>query len=345
MRKKRVLRFSQLLTQEQNMDTFPSLISFQSEVDDLISLTVHVDQNQDTVWLNLNQMAALFQRDKSVISRHLKKIFEAQELEKSSAVAFFATTAADEKTYTVEYFNLDAILAVGYRVNSKRGAEFRRWASEVLKSFLLKGYTHNKERLFKTGFSDISRSLDLLKQTLLSHGYGDDIGHAALDIIRNYTKSWLLLNAYDENRLEYIQKYPEHDERLNFEFFIQSVQQMKEDLIQKNEASRLFGALRENAFAQILGSIHQTFGGNLLYPSVYERAAHLFYFVIKDHPFVDGNKRIGSFFLLLYLSVYSLDLSHITNESLIALALLVAQSQPSDKEIIIKLVLNLITKD
>ncbi|MBW8308304.1 MAG: type II toxin-antitoxin system death-on-curing family toxin [Candidatus Paracaedibacteraceae bacterium] len=323
---------------QQNFVTF-------SSSDNLISLSVHLDTQAETVWLNLNQLSELFGRDKSVISRHLKKIFETVELERDSVVAFFATTAADGKTYTVEYFNLDVILSVGYRVNSKRGIEFRRWASALLKEYLIKGYAFNQERLSTIGIQEISRSLDLLKQSLLTHGYKDAIGHATIDIIRSYSKSWSLLKAFDENRLSYQSKSQPYEFKFTTEFCLTSIAQLKQDLIEQKEASSLFGIQRDQGLDQILGSIHQTFSDQFLYPSVYERAAHLFYFTLKDHPFVDGNKRIGSFLLLLYLSAYNIGLSPITNEALVAMALLVAQSNPNDKNIIIKLILNLITQD
>ena len=319
-------------------------ITFTSS-DNLTSLSVQLDASAETVWLSLNQIAELFSRDKSVISRHLKKVFEEEEIDRNSVVAKNATTALDGKTYEVEYFNLDAILSVGYRVNSKRGTEFRRWTSQILKDYLVKGYAHNNENLLKSGLTDVSRSLDILKQSLFVHGYTDDVGHAAIDLIRSYSKSWLLLNAFDENRLTYTNKNNNYQTSFTEDFCLHNILQIKNELMSQREASSLFGNQREHGLAQILGGIHQTFGGDLLYPSIYERAANLFYFTLKDHPFVDGNKRIGSFFLLLYLSVHNIQLSHITNESLVALALLVAQSNPADKDIIIKLILNLIVKD
>lgn len=321
-----------------------NLITFTSS-DNKTSLSVQLDANAETVWLSLNQLSDLFERDKSVISRHLKKIFKEEELDRKSAVAFFATTAWDEKTYNVEYFNLDAILSVGYRVNSKRGAEFRRWVSQILKDYLVKGYSHNQDQLLKTGLTDVYRSLEILKKTLLAYGYTDDIWHAAIDLIRSYTKSWLLLNAFDENRLTYTNKNKTYQDTFTEEVCLQSISHLKQELMDQQEASQLFGIQQEHGLSQILGGIHQTFSGEFLYPSVYERAAHMFYFTLKDHPFVDGNKRIGSFLLLLYLSAHKVQLSNITNESLVALALLVAQSNPTDKDIIIKLVINLISQD
>jgi len=320
-----------------------SIIEFLSS-DNKVALSVHLDTQDETVWLNLNQISQLFQRDKSVIAKHIKNVFRNDELDKNSVVAFFATTAADGKTYNVEHFNLDVILSVGYRVNSKKGTEFRRWASRVLKDYLLKGYSLNKDHLLQSGLGEIERSLELLKQSLLSHGHVTDIGSAAIEIIRSYTKSWLLLNAFDEDRLLYLQNLQNDEILFTIGIATTGVFELKSTLMNQNEATPLFGNERENGLKQIVGSIHQTFGGDLLYPSVYERAAHLFYFTIKDHPFTDGNKRIGSFFLLFYLSTYGVPIT-LTNEALVALALFVAQSQPSDKDIMIKLILNLIVKE
>lgn len=324
-----------------------NVITFQS-TDNKVSLSVRFDEGQETVWLNLTQIADLFQRDKSVISRHIKKLFDSEEMDRKSAVAFFATVQEEgghQVTRNIEYFNLDVILGVGYRVNSKVGSEFRRWASKILKDYLLKGYSLNEERLLTVSLNDISRSLEILKQSLLTHECVNDIGHAAIEIIRAYTKSWHVLYAYDEDRLGYPQLQKSAEERLVLEDCIQSIARFKSDLMKQKEASELFGQQREAGLIQVFGNIHQTFDGKFLYPSIYERAAHLFYFVIKDHPFVDGNKRIGSFLLLLYLTAYDMPLSNLSSESLVALALLVAQSQPSDKEIMVKLVLNLIAKD
>jgi len=315
-------------------------IQFLSE-DNQASISVQVDTTEETVWLSLNQISELFNRHKSVISRHIRNIFENEELNKNSVVAKNATTASDGKTYNVEYYNLDVVLSVGYRVNSKRGTEFRRWASGVLKEHLIKGYSFNKEKLLRGGFSEIERSLDLLKQSLLTQGMGD-ITCATIEIIRSYAKSWTLLNAYDENRLVYLKEAQNQETLFTYEIAKEGIAALKKNLMEQKEGSVLFGIEREEAFQQVLGGIHQTFGGELLYPSIYERAAHLFYFTIKDHPFSDGNKRIGSFLLLLYLSSYGLNLK-LTNEALVALALFVAQSHPQDKEIMIKLILNLIT--
>lgn len=323
-----------------------NLVEFHAENGEII-LSVHLDLKEETVWMNLNQLAQLFQKDKSVISRHLKNIFETEELDRDSTVAIFATVQEEggvQKTRKIDYFNLDGILSVGYRINSKRGTEFRKWATRILKEHLIKGYSFNKEQLLRGGFGEIERSLDLLKQSLLAQGHVSDIGYAAIEIIRSYAKSWTLLNAYDEDRLLYLKEARNQETYFTYEAAKRGITDLKKSLMGQKEASNLFGIERGEAFRQVLGSIHQTFGGEMLYPSIYERAAHLFYFTIKDHPFTDGNKRIGSFLLLLYLSSYGLGLK-LTNEALVALALFVAQSQPQDKEIMIKLILNLITAE
>lgn len=316
-----------------------SLIHFLSN-DGNISISVKLDMKEDTVWLNLNQIAQLFERDKSVISKHLKNIFLTEELNKNSVVAFFATTASDGKSYNVEYFNLDAILSVGYRVNSKKGTAFRKWASKVLKEHLIKGFSLHKDKLREEGLHELEKTLTLLKQTLLSQKHITNIGAAALDIVNSYTRTWALLNAFDEDRLPYPELASHEDIVLSFEHVSAGIFELKKELLDQKEASQFFGRERDEAFHQVWGTIHQTFSGSFLYPSLYERAAHLFYFTIKDHPFVDGNKRIASFLLIFYLATHELTIP-LRNEGLVALTLLIAQSNPQDKDIMIKLILNL----
>jgi len=255
----------------------------------------------DTVWLSVNQMVQLFGRDKSVISRHLNNIFKIKELEKNSVVANFATTAADGKTYQVDYYNLDAILSVGYRVNSKEGVQFRKWASQVL----------------------------------------NDLGQEAIQLILTYTKTWDLLLAYDEGKLKLPTRGKETTPRLNYQAALSAIESLKIDLSARNEATPLFGHERQAGLDSILNNIEQTFGGEALYKTAEEKAAHLLYFVIKDHPFTDGNKRIGSFMFLLYLKSQSMPIK-LNDNGLVALALLVAESDPNQKEMIVRLIVNLL---
>jgi len=319
------------------------LIIFKTEAE---NISVDVKLEHDTVWLNLNQLAQLFEKDKSVISRHLKNIFKEKELEQSSVVANFATTAADGKTYQVDYYNLDAIISVGYRVNSKRGIQFRQWASRVLKDHLVQGYSLHQQRLYEKGIDDLKRAMDLLSQTLQRQSLVHEVGLHAIEIINRYAKTWHLLLAYDENRLSLPTPLNESTQTLEYEAALLAIHDLKETLIKKEEATALFGQQRDHHQLQaILGSIHQTFAGSFLYPSCIERAAHLLYFVIKDHPFVDGNKRIGSFLFLVYLQFQESPLQRIDDLTLVALALLIAESDPKDKDLMIKLIMNLITRN
>lgn len=322
------------------------LIIFKTEAE---NISVDVKLEHDTVWLNLNQLAQLFEKDKSVVSRHLKNIFKEEELDRNSTVANFATVQQEgghEVKRNVEYYNLDAIISVGYRVNSKRGIQFRQWASRVLKDHLVQGYSLHQQRLYEKGMEDLKRAMDLLSQTLQSQSLVHEVGHHAIEIINRYAKTWHLLLAYDENRLSLPTSLNESIQTLEYEAALLAINELKETLIKKGEATTLFGQQRDHhQLEAILGTIHQTFAGAFLYPSCIERAAHLLYFVIKDHPFVDGNKRIGSFLFLVYLQFQEPPLKRIDDLTLVALALLIAESDPKDKDLMVKLIINLITKN
>lgn len=266
-------------------------------------VSVEVKLDQDTVWLSLSQLCQLFERDKSVISRHLKKIFQEGELEQESTVADFATVQQEGRHMVnriITYYNLDVIISVGYRVNSKRGTQFRQWSSQVLKEHLVQGYSLHQQRLYEKGTADLERAVELLARNFHKQGLIHEVGHQDLEIINEYAKTWYLLVAYDENRLHAPREASLSDQVLTYDIAIQAIESLKKTLVKKGEASFLFGQQRNEQLKAILGGIHQTFDGAFLYPSGEERAAHLLYFIIKDHPFVDGNKRIGSFLFLLY---------------------------------------------
>lgn len=304
---------------------------------------VELDVNlaDETVWLTLNQMALLFGRDKSVISRHLNNVFKINELDRDSVVANFATTAADGKTYQVDYYNLDAIISVGYRVNSKQGVQFRKWASHVLKDHLIRGYSTYEKRLAERGVQELQQTVELLQKTLVHHDLVNDLGQEAIQLILSYSKTWDLLLAYDEGELKLPAQSKEATPKLYYKAAIAAIASLKSNLMARNEATDLFGREREGGFDSILNNIDQTFDGESLYKTPEEKAAHLLYFVIKDHPFTDGNKRIGSLMFLLYLKSQSLPIK-LNENGLVALALLVAESDPSQKEMMIRLVVNLL---
>jgi prophage maintenance system killer protein len=327
--------------QQQPGSNSSTILLYQTE-DGQTSLDVRLQE--ETVWLSLTQMAELFDRDKSVISRHLRNIFREGELVRAAVVAKNATTAADGKTYQVEFYNLDAIISVGYRVNSKRGTQFRIWASSVLKKYLVKGYALNQRRLAEQGVAELRGVLDLLATTLEQHQLTDETGLAVVGLVRRYGLSWQLLLQYDEDRLA-LPAGLNRRESVGFDLIMvrRGIACLRDELATRGEATDLFGRERGESLAGILGAIHQTFGGQDLYPSIEEKAAHLLYFVIKDHPFSDGNKRIGSFLFLLYLQESGLiETVRFDNKALVALALLVAASDPVQKEVLIRLIVNLL---
>ncbi len=308
-------------------------------------ISVDVLVENETVWLSLNQLSELFERDKSVISRHLKSIFDSHELDSLSTVAKYATVQSEggrNVERQIDFYNLDAIISVGYRVNSKRGTQFRQWANKLLKDYLIKGYALNQNKLLSRGISDLESSISLLSRTLDQQALLSDIGQEAVRIIHTYARSWKLLLQYDEGELAIPQSLNIEPKSLGYELCKSCILDLKEQLIIKNEAAEIFGIERSEYLKAILGNLDQTFDGQSLYPTVEERAAHFLYFVIKDHPFSDGNKRIGSFLFLLYLHLNNIKTEKINEVTLVALALLVAESRPSEKEFIIPLIVNLI---
>lgn len=304
---------------------------------------IEVQFEKDTVWLSLNQISELFGRDKSVISRHFSNIFKEQELEKNSVVAKYATTAQDGKTYQVDYYNLDAILSVGYRVNSKQGTQFRIWASQRLKDYLLEGVSINKKRL-----NELERIVNIIESTESAEVNQLSEAKGLLNILNNYTKSFILLNQFDSFSLELNHLEENITYEIDYQESIIAIEILKKELIKKQEASDLFGNQKDKTFKGILKSITQTFDNQYLYPSIEEQASNLLYFIIKNHPFSDGNKRIGAFIFIWFLEknkhlLKKTGEKKINDNALTALALLIAQSNPSDKELMIKLICNLIT--
>lgn len=307
-------------------------------------IALDVNLANETVWLTMIQMVQLFGRDKSVISRHLNNIFKTNELEKNATVAKFATVQKEgsrEVKRDVEYYNLDAIISVGYRVNSKEGVQFRKWASNVLKEHLIRGYTTNDKRLSQQGLHELQQTIELLQKTLINHDLVNDLGQEAIQIILAYTKTWDLLLGYDEDKLKLPSQGKQALAILTYKAALSAIELLKQDLSARKEATNLFGKERDSGLDSILNNIEQTFGGESLYKTPEEKAAHLLYFIIKDHPFTDGNKRIGSFMFLLYLKSQNLPIKFNEN-GLVALALLVAESNPNQKDILIRLIVNLL---
>lgn len=305
-------------------------------------VSLQVSLTQDTVWLTQEQMCVLFERERSVITKHIGNIFKEGELEREAVCAKFAHTAEDGKVYQTQFYNLDVIISVGYRVKSRRGVQFRQWATRTLRQHLVEGYTLNERRLHERGI-ELTQVLDLLGRTL-SHQAGlNEQGAAVLAVVQDYAKSWSLLQAYDEQSLT-AQAAKQQDMRgLDFDDVCAAVGELKAALMAKGEATELFGQLRGDGLASALATIEQGFGGELFYPNIAARAAHLLYFVIKNHPFADGNKRSGAFLFLWYLRINAHLLAKpveklVNDNTLVALALLVAESEPAQKELIIRLI-------
>ena len=296
----------------------------------------------DTVWLTQQQMTELFGQTKQNISLHINNCFKEKELDRKSVVKDSLTTASDGKKYKTQNYNLDVIISVGYRIKSKRGTQFRQWATRRLKEYLLQGYTLNEKRL-----EQLKQTIQLIHQ---SGNFGElSSGEAKglLDIIANYTQSFILLNQFDSNNLPEEKLNENISYEIKFDEAVAAIEELKKQLIKKKEASSLFGNRRDESFAGILNTVVQTFGGEYLYKSIEEQAAHLLYFVIKNHPFTDGNKRIGAFLFVWFLEKNKHRFKKsgevkINDNALVALALLVAQSNPDDKEIMVKLIMNLI---
>ena len=320
--------------------------------DGQVRLDVRLER--DTVWLTQAQMAELFGRERSVITKHIGNVFKEGELDKQSNVQNLHIAGSDKP---VSYFNLDVIISVGYRVKSQRGTQFRIWATRTLREHLVRGYTLNERRLQEKGLAEMEQTVRLLARTLSAHELVTEQGQAVLDVVAHYARSWRLLVQYDENRLPEVPAHPTRPVAgLSPEDTRRAIGELRKALMAKGEATSLFGherglaargAQAGGALDGILGSVEQTFGGEVLYPSVQSRAAHLLYFVIKDHPFADGNKRIGSFLFLLYLKRNGLlarpdGTPLFADNALVATALLVAESDPGQKELLIRLILNLL---
>jgi len=313
------------------------------------NLKVEVIYKDETVWLSQNQLSLLFNIDRSVITKHLKNIFKTNELDEKSVCANFAHTASDSKKYNVNFYNLDAIISVGYRVNSTRATQFRIWATTTLKDHILKGYSLNTKMLSEANekFSELQNAINLLLNKSDSEqlaGRSTEI----LELLSTYAKTLTLLESYDSGKIvepkglktNFILKYTEAQNVLA---------DLKKELVKKGEASVLFGNERDYALESILGNIYQTFSGQDLYPTLESKAAHLLYFVIKDHPLTDGNKRSGAFLFIYFLDRCNALFKKngerkINDNALTALALLIAESDPNEKDVIIKMIMNLIVE-
>ncbi|MBI4992897.1 MAG: virulence protein RhuM/Fic/DOC family protein, partial [Candidatus Magasanikbacteria bacterium] len=268
-------------------------------------VNLEAEVKNETVWLTQEQIAGLFGTQRPAITKHLNNIFRSKELGENSVCSILERTAVDGKSYKVKFYNLDAILSVGYRVNSKRATQFRIWATEVLRGYILSGYTLNQKRLLEVKgkqLDEFEQTASIIKKTIETRRLTGRESEGILKVITDYANSWVLLQKYDQDLLVAPAKVFKDKYHLTFEDARSAIFELRGSKKRKKEASELFGNERADSFKSVMGILYQTFGGIDLYPSTESKAAHLLYFVIKDHPFTDGNKRIASFLFIIFLA-------------------------------------------
>jgi len=309
--------------------------------------TFEVNLKKDTVWLSQKQMAGLFEKDVRTVNEHIKNIFKEGELEENSVIRNFRITAADGKKYSTNMYNLDVIISVGYRVKSQRGTQFRIWATNILKEHLVKGYTINEKRMRedRAKLKEFQKTSRIMERLLQNKALDSTEATGLLKVILDYQKALHLLDEYDFQKLKIKKVTTQEKFRISYQRARQELDRLK-----AHYPSTLFGLEKDQSFSGSIGAIYQTFNGKDLYPSIEEKAAHLLYFVVKNHSFVDGNKRIAASLFLWFLNengiLYNEDGSkRIADNALVALTLLTAESKAEEKDTMTKVVVNLINQN
>ena len=309
---------------------------------------IDVRLENDNVWLTQAQMAELFQTDRTSIVRHINNIYKVEELDRESTCAKIAQVQNEGKRTVkrnIPYFNLDMIISVGYRVNSKRGIKFRQWANKVLKQYLVKGYAIN-DRIRKEQIGELRQLVGMLGRTIQSQPLlSNDETNALFEVVTDYTYALDTLDNYDYERLTIDKTTTEEPFHATYENAMEAINGLRE----KFGGSALFGNEKDNSFKSSIGQIYQTFGGEELYPSVEEKAAMLLYLVTKNHSFSDGNKRIAATLFLWFLNnnhiLYRPDgTKRLADNTLVALTLMIAESKTEEKDVMVKVVVNLINQ-
>lgn len=311
---------------------------------------VRVTFQKETVWLTQVQLATLFQKDRTVISKHIRNIFKEGELEEKVVCAKFAHTtqhgAVKGKTQeaTSNYYNLDVIISVGYRVKSKQGTQFRQWATQRLKDFLVKGFAINEKRLeeAESKFQELKQAVKLLESIVNAKEITGDEAQGLLKVLSDYAFALDILDQYDHQTLKISETEDKEIFKISYPEAIKAIEGLKT----KFGGSNLFGNEKDDSFKSSLATIYQTFDGIDLYPSIQEKAGNILYFVTKNHSFSDGNKRIAAFLFVWFLErnalLYHEGKKVIDDNALVALTLMIAESKPDDKEMMVKVIINLI---
>ncbi|MFD1872490.1 RhuM family protein [Hymenobacter bucti] len=331
------------------LPTTQDILLYQSP-DGQIRLDVQLDH--DTVWLTQAQMTELFNISKKTVSEHIGNIFREEELNATAVVRESRTTAADGKAYRTKFYNLDVIISVGYRVKSPRGTSFRQWATKILREYLVQGYALNEKRLRESArqLADLKRLVQLQAEVATSQELTADQSDALLRILGDYARALDVLDQYDHQRLRVAREAVAAPAEEPFELTPENARQAIDALRTQFGGSTLFGREKDQSFESSVRTIYQSFGGQDMYPSVEEKAANLLYFVVKNHSFSDGNKRIAAFLFVYFLDrngclYHSSGARRLADNALVALTLLIAESKPEDKDTMATLVVNLINSD
>jgi len=305
-------------------------------------LVVHLEK--ETVWLTQKDLAGLFNTERSVITKHIRNIFTSNELSKHSVCANFAHTAQDNKVYQTLRYNLDMIISVGYRVNSKQGTQFRIWATQVLRKHLVDGYTLNEKRLklAEAKYQELQKAIALIGNVASVDGLSQEAKGIA-QVIAEYSRALDILDDFDHERLS----IPRGTKKALYQLTYEEARKIIETMKTQFKDSDLMGREKDQGFKSSISTIYQTFGGKDLYPTTQEKAANLLYFVAKNHSFVDGNKRIAAALFICFLQKNKLlhrsnKVKRIDDNALVALTLMVAASKPTEKDMMVRVILNLL---
>ncbi len=310
------------------------------------NIELPISFEEENFWLRQSEISELFGKDRTVITRHINKVLKDNEVDEKSNVQKMHIANSDKP---VKFYSLDIVLAVGYRTNSSKAIKFRQWASKILKEHLIQGYSLNQKRLQQKGMQEFNQAISLLQSTIKQENLACDEAKGLLDVIVSYGRSWSLLEGYDEDSLSIPMNHTYNRFILDYAEAKDAIAKLKKELMQKGEASDLFGREKAGEFDGIIGNVYQTFGGDDLIPSVEAKSANLLYYIIKDHPFIDGNKRIGAFLFILFLQKNQMlcranGEAKINDNALVALTLMTAKSLPEQKDTVVALIVNMLVE-